>query len=114
MVINARYMPSPYHKSAPSAAGRPIPRHDKTLCDEKAVAAAGGARALLESGFRYGMVSARTRGEWPQNVWAVDAHGTVYEAQLTNRGNGEYHGYPMKADDWFTGYVFEQWEERRT
>lgn len=58
------------------------------------------------------MVSKQKRGNWPQNVWAVDSEGYVYEAQLSNSGNGEYHGYPMKDGDRFAETVRNEWERR--
>ena len=72
------------------------------------------ATALLRSGFRRGMVSEQKRGGWPQNVWAVDADGTVYEAQLSNSVLGEYHGYPMTKADSFTAFISKEWENRGT
>ncbi len=58
------------------------------------------------------MVSMARRGNWPQNVWAVDDNGVVYEAQLTNQGTGEYHGYPMKLGDCFADFVVAEWTRR--
>ena len=69
---------------------------------------------LLRSGFRRGMVSEQKRQGWPQNVWAVDNAGIVYEAQLSNSDTGEYHGYPMKVDDGFTAFIAREWERRGT
>ena len=51
-------------------------------------------------------------GKWPRNVWVVDAEGYIYEAQLSNSGLGEYHGYPMKEGDRFAEYVRTEWERR--
>lgn len=59
------------------------------------------------------MLSDLKSGEWPKNAWAVDDGGTVYEAQLTNREAGEYHGYPMRVGDRFAEHVAEQWENRQ-
>lgn len=73
---------------------------------------AGAAQALLAEAMRLGMLSDLTSGEWPKNAWAVDDVGTVYEAQLTNREAGEYHGYPMRVGDRFAEHVAEQWEHR--
>jgi hypothetical protein len=36
--------------------------------------------------------------EYPRYVWHLDAD-VLYEARLTNSGNGEYHGYPLE-DRW--------------
>ena len=66
----------------------------------------------IDSGIRRGMVSEQQRGDWPQNIWAVDAEGIVYEAQLSNRELGEYHGYPMKHGDRFAEFVQSEWERR--
>jgi len=60
------------------------------------------------------MVSEQKRQGWPQNVWAVDDEGVVYEAQLSNSETGEYHGYPMKVGDGFTIFVAREWEKRGT
>lgn len=114
MAEESSYWPSPYHKRSHSfEVVQPRPRRDKTVCDS----AEDGdfredARMLLASGFRRGMVSAQKRGGWPQNVWAVGDDDTVYEAQLTNRGQGEYHGYPMKGDDEFRCIVLREWKAR--
>ena len=69
---------------------------------------------LLGSGIRRGMVSEQRRQGWPQNVWAVDDAGVVYEAQLSNSETGEYHGYPMKVGDGFAAFIAREWERRGT
>ena len=114
MAQDARYRPSPYHKSDPAAWGlsRPVPRPDKTVCDGAGITCCRDAVELLKSGIRRGMVSEQQRGDWPQNVWAVDAEGIIYEAQLSNRERGEDHGYPMKHGDRFAEFVQSEWERR--
>ena len=117
MERTAMYRASPYHKSNPGDRDYgtvPVPRPDKTICDGPGSGGARKAIELLRSGFRRGMVSEQRRGGWPQNVWAVDDGGTVYEAQLGNLETGEYHGYPMKQDDSFTNFVGEEWKRRGT
>ena len=79
---------------------------------ESGIVSCRDAAELLKLGIRRGMVSEQQRGDWPQNVWAVDADGIVYEAQLSNRERGEYHGYPMKHGDKFAEFVQNEWERR--
>ena len=115
----ARYRPSPYHKLHPHhpSGGQstyPSPRRDKTVCDGPTMDASLSPSELLSSGFRRGMVSEQKRQGWPQNVWAVDDEGAVYEAQLSNSETGEYHGYPMKVGDGFTIFIAREWEKRGT
>ena len=115
MARNARYRPSPYHKFNPGACGLtepPKPRPDKTICEGAGITCGREAAELLKSGFRCGMVSEQKHGKWPRNVWVVDAEGYIYEAQLSNPGLGEYHGYPMKEGDRFAEYVRTEWERR--
>ena len=114
MAQGVRYRASPYHKSSPLAWGlsRPVPRADKTICEGSGITCCRDAAELLKSGIRRGMVSEDQRGGWPQNIWAVDAEGTVYEAQLSNRELGEYHGYPMKHGDKFAEFLLSEWERR--
>ena len=114
MAEQARYRPSPYHKAAPAGDGTLAakPRPDKTLCDGLTSSQCPNGPALLKSGFQSGMVSRRQRGGWPQNVWAVGSDGTVYEAQLTNAGLGEYHGYPLAKANGFARFIAEEWNRR--
>ena len=112
MERDARYRSSSYHRFAALCSGPEstmVFRPDKTVCD---MPASRKATDLLRLGFRRGMVSEQRRNGWPQNVWAVDADGIVYEAQLSNSGLGEYHGYPMKQGDSFAGFVGKEWEKR--
>ncbi len=100
----ARYRASRYHRHT-TTRWRP----DKSKCPSGV--GRESAKALLLRGIRRSMFSSHRRGGWPQKVWAVDG-GVVYEAQLTNRGQGEYHGYPMKPDDRFAQYLAVKWDER--
>ena len=70
------------------------------------------AEGLLMEGIRRSMFSAKSRQGWPQNVWAVDEDGVLYEAQLTNQGQGQYHGYPIIVGNKFFEFLETQWEER--
>lgn len=113
---NAKYCGSPYHKKYPDdydMPDLPKPRPDKTRCDGTRSICREEAMQLLRCGFEYGMVSNQRRQGWPQNVWAVDEEGVVYEAQLQNAPQGEYHGYPMKIGDDFAEVVRQQWENRK-
>ncbi len=115
MAKDARYKPSPYHKSNPAAWGLPglsQRRLDKTVCEGSGITSCRDATELLRLGIRRGMVSRHERGNWPRNVWAVDTEGYIYEAQLSNSGLGEYHGYPMKDGDKFADFVRTEWERR--
>jgi hypothetical protein len=89
------------------------PRPGKTLCDGEGSFPRDRPIALLREGLRRGMVSQPIEdGAWPQNVWSVDADGVCYEAQLENRNQGIYHGYPMSSDDAFTLTVKHEWAQR--
>ena len=112
MAERAGYSPSPYHKARPSRTVGAAPRPDKTVCGSLALPDCQDAADLLKAGILRGMISTQLRHGWPQNVWAVDDEGIVYEAQLGNSELGEYHGYPMKADDHFTRVVRKEWEGR--
>ena len=99
-------------KADSSATGKGAPRPDKTVCGSSELVGCRDAAGLLKAGILRGMTSSQVRNGWPQNVWAVDGEGIVYEAQLGNSDLGEYHGYPMKADDHFSRFVRREWKER--
>ncbi|WP_207458002.1 hypothetical protein [Azospirillum sp. SYSU D00513] len=115
MADRASYGGNPEHKLHPGDYGfgaLPHPRPGKMLCDAEGPFGKSQAESLLKAAFRKGMVSRQTRGDWPQNVWAVTTAGVPYEAQLENRDQGTYHGYPMAADDVFRSIVLKEWAKR--
>jgi hypothetical protein len=110
----ARYGGNPEHKSKPAdyCLKPPTnPRSGKTLCDKVREFTRAEALALVRDGFKRGMVSVQSRGGWPQNVWSV-IEDEAYEAQLENREQGVYHGYPMPFDDDFRHLILREWGRR--
>jgi hypothetical protein len=109
-----RYTGSPVHKSKPADFGLDpptSPRPGKTLCDKVREFSRAQAQELLRTGLGRAMVSVQEWGGWPQNVWSV-LDGEAFEAQLENREQGTYHGYPMAADDDFRRLVLREWDRR--
>ena len=107
-----RYTGSPYHKRNPGDFGLTPPSQptpDRTLCDETGITTRTEALRLLREGIERGLISVKTRGDFPQNVWAVTDEGVPLEAQLENQVQGTYHGYPMPSADDFREQVLELW-----
>ncbi len=114
MIGLVRYVGSPYHKRNPGDFGLDppsLPRPDKTLCDPAGIFRKSAAQELLLAGVRRGLVSERFEDGFPQNVWAVTPQGIPLEAQLQNRLNGEYHGYPLPSSDPLSEAVCQWWLE---
>ena len=103
LVDDVRYHGSEYHCAQKPQQWMP----QKTKCPEDIDDAQ--ALMLLRKGMKFGVFSANLDGRWPKQVWAVDDSGRVYEAQLTNREVGEYHGYPMASGDKFARIIAEKW-----
>jgi len=111
----AVYKGNPVHKRRPEDYGLSPPaepRPGKTLCDADGEFPKAKAERLLREGLAKGVFSCQRRDGWPQNVWAVGEDGEVFEAQLENRGQGHYHGYPMPPDDEFRSTVKREWMRR--
>jgi hypothetical protein len=53
----------------------------------------------LKKAIRKGVVGGYWEGGFPRYAWYKDGD-TVYEARLTNPGNGEYKGYPLLHAEW--------------
>jgi hypothetical protein len=109
------YGGNPQHKRSPADYGLTpptSPRPGKTLCDASGPVPRQEAQGLLVAGIEKGMFSARQDNGWPRNVWAVAANGQIFEAQLENREQGHYHGYPVPLDDDFRVNVLEEWNRR--
>lgn len=112
-----RYTGNPDHKSNPGdfCLNPPAqPRDDKTLCDNAGIFTKEEAQRLLEEGARRGLISKQRRGDnlLPQNIWAVTADGYPLEAQLENRVQGTYHGYPVPDSDPFRERILERWNQQ--
>lgn len=85
---------------------------DKTLCDGTGTNTQEASEDLLREAFRRGMVSQQAGQRWPQNVWAVDESGEVYQANLTNSATGEYHGFPIRNEGRFLAHIRAEWAAR--
>ena len=112
LVEKVSYTGNPAHKRNPGDFGLSPPaepRGDKTLCDSVGIFSKADATRLLKTGISKGLVSEQVRGGFPQNVWAVDEDGNPLEAQLENRSQGTYHGYPLAVNDPFRDAVLTCW-----
>lgn len=112
LAVRVKYGGNPVHKRtagdfdlSPPAQPRP----DKTLCDAAGITTRAKALRLLREGVTRGLISRQTRGDFPQNVWAVTEKGFPMEAQLDNQVQGTYHGYPMPSTDDFRDEVLKRW-----
>lgn len=106
------YGGNPEHKKNPGDFGLTPPSHPrqgKSLCDDVGIFSRKDALRYLQSGLSKGLVSERTKGDWPQNIWAVTDKGEPLEAQLENPETGTYHGYPMPKTDPLADEVVRQW-----
>ena len=112
LAARVRYTGNPAHKQNPGDFGLHPPagpRDDKTLCDNAGIFSKSKAQRLLQEGIKRGLVSVQDRDGFPQNVWAVTDDGYPLEAQLENRTQGHYHGYPLPMNDPFRTRVLESW-----
>ncbi|ABM59883.1 hypothetical protein [Verminephrobacter eiseniae] len=108
------YGGNPEHKKNPGDFGLTPPadpRPGKSLCESIGVFTRAEALDLLKHGLTKGLVSDRSVGDWPKNIWSVTAQGWPLEAQLENAENGVYHGYPMPDSDPFASEVAERWAD---
>ena len=84
---------------------------DKSLCDDTGLFTIKACLRLLRQGIRRGLISEAPDGAFPQNVWAVTEEGIPVEAALSNKTQGQYHGYPIPDTDPFHDTVIRRWKE---
>ena len=111
---HVKYEGNPAHKRKPGDFGSVPPAQpapNKTLCDDAGIFTKVEALKLLREGARRGLISEQTRGEFPQNIWAVTEDGHPLEAQLENQTQGIYHGYPVPEADPFRSTILDRWGE---
>ena len=98
IITKVRYTGSPYHRSPGSKAGAIAKRAGlSSRCPPT------WTNATATEALRLAISEARVSCFWegsgfPRYVWYLDGD-VLYEARLTNRENGEYHGYPLE-DRW--------------
>lgn len=115
LACQVKYGGNPEHKKNPgdfNLTPPSGPRPGKSLCDSVKLFTKREALELLKKGIQNGLVSDRSEGQWPKNVWSVMEDGTTLEAQLESAEQGAYHGYPMQTEDPFCEEVIEQWRIR--
>lgn len=105
LLSKASYIPYSKHKKNPQAYGlKPYEgiHEDPTYCDEHAGFGPqdmSRTQVLLERGIRAGLLGkSRKKGD-PGLLWTVDDNGWIYEAQISNPGYGQYHGYPVLPNE---------------
>ena len=111
----ARYGCYAKHKTAPHAFGLRAysgPKGDHTRCDEHA--SFGKAKMatiprLLQRGIR-----ARLIGPSARLIWTVGDDGWIFEGRITNVGQDEYHGYPVRPSEAIAEPVYRRFSHWAT
>jgi hypothetical protein len=111
---NVSYLASGHHKRNPADYGleRTNPRPTKSLCDKTRTIPFKQAKAMIEKGISYGMISDYAFGKFPKFIWCVDEDGEVYEAKTSEMAAGAYHGYRLEEEDDMRDHVKQVWKER--
>ena len=115
LVEHVKYGGNPDHKKWGGNFGltrRAPPRPATTLREDVGISTKEQALELLQEGARRGLISARLFNGFPQNIWAVTADGVAPEAQLENRTQGTYHGYPVLESDPLQSTIVKRWGEK--
>lgn len=89
-----RYTGSAYHRSRGSKSGHVAQRVGfSSRCPPNWTNSE--ATRVLRTAIREGLVSPVWEHGYPRHVWHLEGD-VLYEARLTNSGNGEYHAYPLE------------------
>ena len=100
-----RYVGSPYHRTIPGASGRPVYLTGKSKCPEELQRDPNLVQRLLKEAISQGHCGEFEDG-FPRRVWRR-VGATVFEARQGTPGSGEYHGYPLEADQLVQGLELE-------
>jgi hypothetical protein len=95
------YEGSPKHKRSPKYFSNPEFRSSGSICPPVITHDLPKIMEWLRIGIQKGAISS-LRGEYPQNIWYLDGE-ILFEAVLTNKENGQYHGFPLEPFEWPEG-----------
>ena len=104
LAARVRYVGSSDHKWHGNSFFPPpaTPRPTASLCDNVITLAV--ANKWLKQGISRGNINwFEPAVGYPRYVWFINDDNIVYEARLTNPGNGEYKGYPLYPDQQVKG-----------
>ena len=105
---NLKYEGSSKHKKNPHLYGLPPfqgNRGDATLCDRDASFQRSHWKLIprmIQRGLQAGLVGENGI------IWAVADNGWIYEARLSNAGQTEYHGYPVRSTEPIAEIVYRR------
>jgi hypothetical protein len=96
----AQYVASGEHKDYPSPDGlwTVVAKVDKAKCARFARTEWHRLQEVLREAISAPCVHVEFRGDFPARAWAF-INGDLHEARLSNRGNGEYHGFPLEYQE---------------
>lgn len=100
LAARAKYVISTEHKDYLTTAGPGRLRSDASACPRGLDF--DQVQDWLRDAIRAGDVSAAIEGDFPRYAW-VRVQGQLYEARLSNSGDGSYKGYPLdehQAPQW--------------
>jgi hypothetical protein len=109
LMDKVRYGGSSKHKRNPAVFGLEAfhgQRGDATLCDDHAnfqPTDMSRVPLLARRGISAGLVGT--------NIWTVDNNGWIYEAEITNAVQHEYHAYPVRPTDSIAETIYERYAE---
>lgn len=114
LLDRVRYVGSGHHKRNPLDYGleRTNPRPTKSLCDANRSIKFAEAEALLKAGIKKAMASRLREDGLPKYIWSVSESGEAFEAKTHPNTLGQYHGYPLEAEDDMRRRVLEAWRQR--
>ena len=100
----ARYAGSTHHRTMPDKHGRsPTNKRGRTKCPKDLQQNPDLVQEWLKQGILLRQFGKFAKGDkFPRVVWYKDGE-TIFEARLTNRASGEYHGFALRSGQTVTG-----------
>ncbi len=96
----ARYVASGEHKDYPSPEGlwTMARKAGKAKCPHFKQTEWHLLQEVLRQAISASCVHGEFRGDFPLRAWAF-INDVLYEARLSNQGNGDYHGFPLEYEE---------------
>jgi hypothetical protein len=64
--------------------------------------------SMIQRGISAGLIGKHVNQNVPSMIWTISDRGWIFEARVTNAGQFDYHGYPVRPSEAIAEKVYQR------